>query len=74
MMSKVRVLIMLLALPCFLGTVSPCARAESSASLTALVYKKIVESQQALREKKLEASQSILESIAEGSRWRGGSS
>jgi len=68
MMSKVRVLIMLLALPCFLGTVSPCARAESSASLTALVYKKIVESQQALREKKLEASQSILESIAEGSR------
>lgn len=52
---------LLLSVACSIGGV---AMAESTPTLTALVYKKLVESQQALRDKKLDSSMAILQGIA----------
>ena len=68
MMSWIRALIILLATPVLLSGLCATAYADSSPSLTALVYKKIIESQTALQEKKLDTSQAILEGIANSSR------
>ena len=68
MMSWIRVLIILLAIPVFLGGLCATAYADSSPSLTARVYKKIINSQQALQEKKLDTSQAILEGIVNSTR------